>query len=72
MQATTDDAEARAAMRSPCLGVCSLDGARRCVGCLRTIDEIARWKSMSDTERDTYLQTVLPARAASSAASPSA
>ncbi|RBC30589.1 CoA pyrophosphatase, partial [Xanthomonas oryzae pv. oryzae] len=48
---------------SPCIGVCSLDAQSHCVGCLRSLDEIARWMSMSDAERQNYLHTVLPARA---------
>lgn len=48
---------------SPCIGVCSLDTQSHCVGCLRSLDEIARWMSMSETERQELLQTVLPARA---------
>ena len=32
---------------SPCIKVCVLDGAGRCTGCLRTLDEIAAWASMS-------------------------
>ncbi|RXT71414.1 DUF1289 domain-containing protein, partial [Pseudomonas syringae] len=48
---------------SPCIGVCSLDAQSHCVGCLRSLDEIARWMSMSDAERQDYLHTMLPARA---------
>ena len=34
--------------QSPCIKVCVLDGAAgRCTGCLRTLDEIAGWASMS-------------------------
>ena len=45
---------------SPCIGVCTLDpAARTCIGCLRTVDEIARWPSMSDAER---VQVVLQLR----------
>ncbi len=37
---------------SPCIGVCQLDGRTQvCVGCGRTIDEIAHWMSFSDSER---------------------
>ena len=37
---------------SPCIGVCRVDGATGlCVGCLRTLDEIARWSGMSGVER---------------------
>jgi uncharacterized protein len=32
-----------------------------CLGCARTLDEIARWGSMSDAERDRVLAQ-LPAR----------
>jgi hypothetical protein len=37
---------------SPCIHVCTIDPASRlCVGCGRTIDEIARWVEMSPAER---------------------
>jgi len=40
-------------LKSPCVNVCVLDPARGiCRGCGRTLDEIARWGSMSDAERD--------------------
>lgn len=40
------------AVPSPCRKLCALDPATRiCTGCGRTLDEIARWSSMSDTER---------------------
>ena len=37
---------------SPCVKVCVMDAEKRyCAGCLRTLDEIARWSEMSDAER---------------------
>ena len=36
---------------SPCMNVCVLDASRVCVGCRRTLDEIARWGRMSATEQ---------------------
>ena len=36
---------------SPCMNVCVLDAARRCRGCRRTLDEIARWGGMSSAEQ---------------------
>jgi predicted Fe-S protein YdhL (DUF1289 family) len=36
---------------SPCLNICVLDAARTCVGCGRTLDEIARWGRMSAAEQ---------------------
>jgi hypothetical protein len=39
-------------MTSPCIKVCQMDPLRGvCVGCCRTLDEIARWGNMSETER---------------------
>ncbi|WP_374944316.1 DUF1289 domain-containing protein [Sphingomonas sp.] len=37
-------------IESPCTGVCTLD-ADRCIGCGRTLDEIAWWTVMSAGER---------------------
>lgn len=36
---------------SPCINVCVLDDARTCVGCRRTLDEIARWGQMGAAEQ---------------------
>lgn len=41
---------------SPCIRVCQLDAGRRvCLGCLRTVDEIARWGGMNASERRAVL-----------------
>jgi hypothetical protein len=50
------------AILSPCVGICRLDARGFCEGCYRTGDEIARWRSMSDTERSHYMDVLLPAR----------
>jgi 2-hydroxychromene-2-carboxylate isomerase len=43
-------------LKSPCVNVCVLDPARGvCRGCGRTLEEIARWSSMSDAERDAIM-----------------
>jgi hypothetical protein len=37
---------------TPCVNVCLLDAETGlCIGCGRTIEEIARWATMSDRER---------------------
>ncbi|HEY0877644.1 MAG TPA: DUF1289 domain-containing protein [Zeimonas sp.] len=42
----------RAPVPSPCISVCRVDPASGlCDGCLRTLDEIARWGSMDDDAR---------------------
>ncbi|MDM7255832.1 MAG: DUF1289 domain-containing protein [Paracoccus sp. (in: a-proteobacteria)] len=39
-------------MQSPCVKICVIDpAAGLCTGCLRTLDEIARWGSMTPAER---------------------
>jgi uncharacterized protein len=50
------------AILSPCIGICRLDSRGYCEGCLRTGDEIARWRGMSEIERTHYMDVVLPAR----------
>jgi len=36
---------------SPCVQLCTLDDDAVCVGCGRTLDEIARWSRMSPAEQ---------------------
>lgn len=37
---------------SPCTSVCKMDPSTGwCEGCLRTIDEIAAWAALSDTDK---------------------
>ncbi|ODU76200.1 MAG: hypothetical protein BGP10_10535 [Rhodanobacter sp. 68-29] len=47
---------------TPCTGVCRLDDRGYCMGCRRTIEEIGRWRSMSEAERLHVMRHVLPAR----------
>jgi predicted Fe-S protein YdhL (DUF1289 family) len=40
-------------MKSPCTKVCVMDArSGLCKGCLRTLDEIASWGSMSEPEHE--------------------
>jgi uncharacterized protein len=49
-------------LETPCINVCLLDDETGlCQGCGRTLDEIARWASMSDGERRRVMEA-LPAR----------
>jgi uncharacterized protein len=37
---------------SPCISLCKMDPKQGlCVGCGRTLDEIARWSSMNDAQK---------------------
>ena len=44
---------------SPCVKVCALDPrSGYCVGCYRTIDEVANWVEMSAEDKRTVLERV--------------
>ena len=48
---------------SPCISVCAMDPARGfCIGCFRTLDEIAAW-SVLDADAKRAVLAALPARA---------
>ena len=49
---------------SPCIGLCQLGADGLCDGCLRSGEEIARWISMSDRERQWMMENTLPQREA--------
>ena len=50
-------------MNTPCIKVCQMDPVRGvCIGCCRTLDEIARWGSMSDAERKAVMDALLARR----------
>lgn len=37
---------------SPCIKICKMDEAGKyCIGCKRTLEEIASWSAMSDVEK---------------------
>jgi predicted Fe-S protein YdhL (DUF1289 family) len=49
---------------SPCVGICLVDPAtRQCRGCLRTVDEIARWYEASTAEKRELLAILAVRRA---------
>jgi predicted Fe-S protein YdhL (DUF1289 family) len=49
-------------LETPCINICLLDvESGTCVGCGRSIEEIARWAAMSDRERRAIM-AALPAR----------
>jgi predicted Fe-S protein YdhL (DUF1289 family) len=42
----------RTMIDTPCVKICTLDArSGQCLGCGRTVEEIARWIDMSDAER---------------------
>jgi predicted Fe-S protein YdhL (DUF1289 family) len=50
-----------ASAQSPCTGICRLDARELCVGCRRTLGEIAEWSRASNARRREILQQ-LPLR----------
>lgn len=50
-------------VRTPCVKVCAVDGENGlCLGCLRTLSEIAGWAGLPEPERD-RIMAELPGRA---------
>jgi predicted Fe-S protein YdhL (DUF1289 family) len=48
-------------IKSPCIKVCVVDGqSGHCLGCGRTLNEIARWARLTDAERDQVLALLPP------------
>lgn len=49
---------------TPCINICTLDARTRlCLGCGRTLDEVAAWSTLSEAQR-TQVMRDLPARMA--------
>lgn len=43
-------------IKTPCVQVCTLDDeSGLCLGCLRTLDEIAGWAAMTPAQRDAIM-----------------
>ena len=58
-----DAGDPAAGVASPCVSVCVMDDALGlCVGCFRTLDEIASWSRLDDERRRAVI-ALLPARA---------
>lgn len=38
-------------VESPCVNICTLDAHKVCIGCGRTIEEIAVWSRLDDEQR---------------------
>lgn len=52
-------------IETPCVKICTLDAQRRlCLGCGRTVDEIARWGGMTAAERRRVMEQLPERRAA--------
>jgi uncharacterized protein len=47
----TDASSKPVAVASPCVDICRLDARGLCIGCRRTLSEIAEWSQASDARR---------------------
>jgi uncharacterized protein len=64
MTAATTRSTATGAVPSPCISVCTMDAAGAlCLGCYRTLDEIAAW-SVLDPDAKRAVLAALPSRRA--------
>ena len=65
MAAPTKRPETRQRVVSPCAGVCILHAETKfCLGCYRTIDEIAGWQQMSADRQHAVMAELTQRRAA--------
>jgi uncharacterized protein len=55
---------------SPCINVCVLGAAGYCLGCLRTGDEIARWRELSAREQWQLIDALAERKARAGVAPP--
>lgn len=44
-------------MKSPCIKICKLKD-EMCLGCFRLIDEISKWKSMNNDEKQQVIDNI--------------
>lgn len=62
LHSTRDISRAKLFLETPCVNICLLDNETGlCVGCGRTLAEIAGWAGMSDAERRAVM-AALPMR----------
>jgi predicted Fe-S protein YdhL (DUF1289 family) len=58
----SEPARPPAPIKTPCVRVCVVDGeSGLCLGCYRTLQEVASWAAFSDAEREA-LMAELPGR----------
>jgi len=56
---------------SPCINICRMSAdTGYCEGCLRTLDEIARWSGYDETSRERILAAVAQRRETVASAAP--
>ena len=53
-----------AAIETPCINICVIDNDGLCVGCARTLDEIARWGLLSADQRHEVMTSLSGRRTA--------
>jgi uncharacterized protein len=52
-------------LKSPCINLCQMDpGLGVCIGCCRTLDEIAGWGQMSERQQERAMAGLAERRAA--------
>lgn len=65
--ATPSEAAQAAPIMSPCRSICKMSAATGlCVGCMRTLDEIAAWGEMSHAQRAAVMREITQRKLAQS------
>ncbi|ABC29025.1 predicted Fe-S protein [Hahella chejuensis KCTC 2396] len=58
MKENTNQMDGERIVRSPCVSICALDDDDICIGCHRSVEEIAAWSRMSNEQRMDVLKKV--------------
>ncbi len=45
-------------MLTPCINICKINEQNICIGCFRTLNEIAQWTKYSDLERTQIINRI--------------
>ena len=61
IESRADDGGISSAVVSPCINVCKMEG-ELCVGCLRTLAEIAGWANAGDDDKRLIIAAVAERR----------
>jgi len=49
-------------IKSPCQLICTYDSDKICVGCFRSLEEVARWDSYSEEEKKKVIENTVKRR----------
>lgn len=49
-------------IKSPCQLICTYDENRICIGCFRSLEEVAKWDSFTEEQKQQVLDNIIKRR----------